>query len=370
MERHLRLSPGQEMLTPAQVAEAVHFADERIRAQLSTEPVDEQVAEAWLRQAYEEAGLAPPQRIHWLDGPNQRDAVLAAYGAGISIRKNIGANITSVWDRLKGSIRSSMRDRLKGSIRGRVWAGLRANVRARIRASVWDRVGASIGHSIWSLSFFSEISTFTTGWDMISAYEQASWLVFAHFFAVYLAPNEFGALARFNELVSEYWLGSEAALIVRRPRVLALDAVGRLHSASGRCIEYRDGQGGYAWHGVAVPKKIILAPEALTREDFLNELNTEVRRVIQERMGEQFMAKVGGVVLDSGHRGTLYEVVMPPPPEPWMRWDRVAHYVQLQDASTERQYFLRVPPTIQTAAEAVAWSFQLTVEEYHPAHET
>ena len=35
-----------------------------------------------------------------------------------------------------------------------------------------------------------------------------------------------------------------------------------------------------------------------------------------------------------------------------------------------RQYFLRVPPTVQTAAEAVAWSFQLAVEEYGPAHET
>ena len=50
--------------------------------------------------------------------------------------------------------------------------------------------------------------------------------------------------------------------------------------------------------------------------------------------------------------------------------ERVARYVQVQDASTARQYFLRVPPTIQTAAEAVAWSFQLAVEEYDPAQET
>ena len=53
-----------------------------------------------------------------------------------------------------------------------------------------------------------------------------------------------------------------------------------------------------------------------------------------------------------------------------MRWERVARYVQVQDASTPRQYFLRVPPTIQTAAEAVAWSFGLSVEDYGPAQET
>lgn len=60
----------------------------------------------------------------------------------------------------------------------------------------------------------------------------------------------------------------------------------------------------------------------------------------------------------------LYEVELPGDPE------RVARYVQVQDASTPHQYYLRVPPTIQTAAEAVAWSFGLSVEAYHPAQET
>ena len=50
--------------------------------------------------------------------------------------------------------------------------------------------------------------------------------------------------------------------------------------------------------------------------------------------------------------------------------EQVARYVQVQDASTERQYFLRVPPTIQTAAEAVAWSFGLPGKEYRPEQET
>ena len=48
----------------------------------------------------------------------------------------------------------------------------------------------------------------------------------------------------------------------------------------------------------------------------------------------------------------------------------VERFVEVQDASTPRQYFLPVPPTIQTAAEAVAWSFQLALEEYGSAQET
>jgi hypothetical protein len=110
---------------------------------------------------------------------------------------------------------------------------------------------------------------------------------------------------------------------------------------------------------------VIQAPETLTREDFLGEQNVEVRRIIQERMGERFVPELGGRVIGAGERGTLYEVRLPED-DP----ERVARYVQVQDASTSRRYFLRVPPTIQTAAEAVAWSFQVAGEDYHPAQET
>ena len=85
---------------------------------------------------------------------------------------------------------------------------------------------------------------------------------------------------------------------------------GRLHSATGQCMEYRDGWGFYAWHGVRVPERVILAPEQLTREDFLQEPNVEVRRVMQERMGERFVRELGGQVIDTGPRGTLYEVAL------------------------------------------------------------
>ncbi len=200
--------------------------------------------------------------------------------------------------------------------------------------------------------------------DSVVAYSDAPWLAFYSFFDVYQAPNALHALACFNQMVSGYWLGQETAIIVRRPRVLALDEQGRLHSASGMCMEYHDGWGFYAWHGVRVPENVILAPDSLTRNDFLNEENVEVRRVIQERMTQRFVPELGGSVIDTGPRGTLYEVPLPDDPE------RAARYVQVQDASTARQYFLRVPPTIQTATAAVAWSFSLSVEEYNPIEET
>jgi hypothetical protein len=114
-----------------------------------------------------------------------------------------------------------------------------------------------------------------------------------------------------------------------------------LHNGTGKCLDYHDGWGFYAWHGVLVPEQVILAPEELTREDFLRAPNVEVRRVIQERMGERFMAKLGGVVLDSGARGVLYEVrLLEDDPEEEDQ-ERVARHVQVQDASMLRQYLPR-----------------------------
>jgi hypothetical protein len=65
----LRLRPGQYALTAAHRAEAERFAAERIRVQLATEPVDEMMAEALLRQAYSTARVAATNHVYWLDGP-------------------------------------------------------------------------------------------------------------------------------------------------------------------------------------------------------------------------------------------------------------------------------------------------------------
>ena len=71
MKKGLQIAKGQRHLTPEQKAEALRFALERIRVQLSTELVNEPEAEHLLQQAYKVAGLRAPRRIHWLDGPLQ-----------------------------------------------------------------------------------------------------------------------------------------------------------------------------------------------------------------------------------------------------------------------------------------------------------
>lgn len=373
---HLRLQPGQQALTSEQEAEARHFADARIVAQLSTETVDEPETERLLRNVYAARTGLSSQPIRWVDGPMHLDSALA------SLRDAL-LRYESVWDEVLEEVEDSLMDRFRGMVyvsesyqdevsgpwpidwEQQVTTEVRGRVRTlvwnRVQTHVWEQVGRSLENGLYASN---EIHRDDSVQASVRAYAAAHRLAFYRFFDEYQAPNRLHALAHFSEWVSGYWLGRQAAIIVRRPRKLARDAAGRLHSETGRCVEYGDGWGCYAWHGVLVPENVILEPERLTREDFLQEPSVEVRRVIQERMGERFVSELGGVVLESDPRGTLYEVALPHDPE------RVARYVQMQDTSTERRYVLRVPPTIQTAAEAVAWTFQVAATDYRPAQET
>jgi uncharacterized protein DUF6745 len=390
----------RQPIAPATAADADHLAAECISAYLSTEPVDEEETEALLRRAYAAARLEGPGHIHWLDGPLQLVAVLGREDHLISVDDDYRDRVPHcVWDdiQLERQELALMGPEAPSSLDYRIrrvapdeeqlvntllrtgapqdggwdiWSQVARPVRERVRDSVGDRIWRAVGDAsnlfvpAWIRDSDWDASDYTL-WHSICAYDEAMTMAMTRFYGEHVRPNAAGALTRFNERVSGYWLGKALALLVRKPIVLSRDERDRLHSATGPCVQYADGWGLWAWHGVRVPAWVIERPvEKWTRADFFNEPNIEVRRVIQERMGERFVWEIGARFVDAGPRGTLYEVNLPGDP------DRVARYLLVADPSTGRDYYLRVPPTVQTAAEAAAWTFGLTATEYQPARET
>jgi hypothetical protein len=391
------------------------FVGAYIQTQLSTEPVDEHVAQALMERAYALAGLDASGQIEWLDGPRQLVERLFS-------STEQGAPQVSVWPNLQDRLSGSMCDTVGGEmdaighqveavlldrIEDRVRAGVGVPILSRLRDTVhkgvpdparsdlWHRIQEYCEYLIWYDEDWDEwwhsdweraLGGYTDSglgnargnrflrvegydvrdflWSSVRAYQDASWLASCLYFARYYAPNDVTPLAQLNQLVSGYWLGRDLALIVRRPQQLLLDPAGRLHSAIGPSVRFADGWRVHAWHGICMPERVITAPEQLTIQDWSAARSVEVRRVIQERMGARFISEIGGVALDSGPRGTLYQVELPGDPE------RLAHFLQVRDASTERIYYLRVPPHISTAEAAVAWTFDLTATEYQPVQES
>jgi hypothetical protein len=376
-----RIVPGQKRLTAGQRAYAQQFDQACIAAVRSTVEMDEAEGEAYLRQAYLVAGFPPP-RIRWFDSPM---AFLLAHGPpnvagkmGIPVedREAIGiempvedmvntGTILNWLHEVSGHLDAEDREiigNLGGEVYGELWA---TKLDSAVRESLLENV------------LFDTVSAYLEGdsserewvWDSIgrsiTSYYYASDLARVRFCHEVVEPNDFIHFARFNELVSGYHLGQEEAWVVHKPTRLFHDEYGRWHCADGRCLHYRDGWGFYAWHGALVPEKLILHPEQLTKEEWLAEPNLEVRRVMQERLGSlRFVELVGGTCIDQGARGELIAVGL------FDDTEGVAHYIHVRDASTQRQYYLRVPPSIRRADEAVAWTFGLSEQEYEPRQET
>lgn len=122
------------------------------------------------------------------------------------------------------------------------------------------------------------------------------------------------------------------------------------------------------WRGVPVTAQIAFFPETLNGSQILAERNAELRRVMIERVGfEKFLAEVKAEVLhtdrDRGGERKLLRVSLAD--------DEPIVIVSVHCPSTARQYLVRVPPTMLTCHQAVAWTAGFDdPDDYAPVEET
>ena len=150
-------------------------------------------------------------------------------------------------------------------------------------------------------------------------------------------------------------------MISDRPAVLMVDDQNRPHCESGPFCQWRDGSSLYSVHGVRLPWDIIELPESITVARINAEGNAEIRRIMTTNFGEARYIEESGLL--PTHRddfGELYRKKQPGDEDLVMV--RVQNPVQL-DGSQEH-YWLRVAPTVRTALEAVASTYQMSSTEY------
>jgi hypothetical protein len=239
---------------------------------------------------------------------------------------------------------------------------------AQIRQYLDERGGASPIDDILVFMFHSLDITFQGSFD-------AWWVAHYLFPHVFLQPihsdeqvrllNNFAAMARH----AFWWYPFQAVCFVcDRPSVLRLDTHGRLHSLDGPAMAFSDGYALHAIHGVVVPANIVEQPDSITVEAIEDARNAEVRRVMIEMFGAaRFISESGATLVHEDETGALYRRDMPDD-EPLVMV-KVINSTADRDGGL-REYWLRVPPTMQTAREAVAWTFDMHEEEYTPLIET
>ena len=348
----------------------------------STAPADRAAAEQVFTAMYAAIGRPAP-RVLWVASP----ATAALAHGVLSARDSLGASLRaslreslweSLWDSLGDSLGASLWTSLWTSLGGSLWTSLRTS----LGASLWESLGASLGASLRaSLGESLRESLGASLGDYFWGQHEAYWIAFYAFaieIGVSYRPQDAERLGWWVTLARScgwWWpyeglvLASDRPELVRQEtipdRVVGGFPVHRLHATDGPALRYRDGWAVYAIHGVRVPERVVVQPETITAREVLAERNVEVARVMREQMGPRFVAEANPTFIhedtDSrGNRRRLLDIAAPNVP------DRRIVLVEVICPSTGRVYLNRVPPTVRTCVEAVAWRVGVDVERYRP----
>lgn len=152
-------------------------------------------------------------------------------------------------------------------------------------------------------------------------------------------------------------------IIHDRPLSLKFDEQKRAHCETGPAIEYRDGFKVYCWHGTQIPDKWI--EEGISAKEALQVDNAELRRCASEIVGwSHILEQLSYKVIEQDEDpliGTLVEVELPITNE-----ESSLERFLLVQCGTGRQFAIPVPPDMNTALQANAWTYGLEAHEYNP----
>ena len=309
-----------EKLTAEQEAMFGDYVERWTRIGLCTDPADRPKAEQAIRDAYRLGGRSEPDRIVWCGSPfgmALTRAIIQQHGA------SVGA---SVGDSVGASVGASVRD----------------SVRDSVRASVYGQHDAS-----W-LSFYA---FFREQCDLREQTDKLVGLTDLCQSAGWAIPHE------------------RICWVSERHNVCSLDDEQRIHNETGPAIAYPDGWAIWAHHGVRVPRRVIERPDTLTPAEILGEPNAEVRRVMMERFGpDRLLREANASLIDDDREfGKLWRLPV--------EGDEDLVMVEVVNSTAEpdgsfKDYWIRVPPSVGSAREAVAWTFDVPADEYAPAVQT
>lgn len=370
------ITPSQEKLIPA-------YREKWINIGLSNDPMDLKNAIKHLSLAYKKAGLKIPASFLSYHSP-----IAASYAAAY-IKKYHYRSFMRVVRLIQHRFAYSyegMREILL-SMEGAIHdSKFRSNILKYDNDLIFSKVILDRAREVIRPSIArNELS------NAIYGQHEAGWLGF------YEALRDFGVrecnrltpMIEYAKCAGWTWTYDEFAIISDRPETFSLDEFNRPHNEHGPALRYRDGIELHAIHGVTVPKLVIESPESITSEMIEEERNVEVRRVMLDRYGwSRYITETSCEILDevnedktskvedirlarlyrSGLRGArLYRKAI--------AGDEDLVMIQLTNSTAEpdgtyKPYLIRVPPTMRTCLDAVAWINWKDGDTYRPIKET
>lgn len=177
--------------------------------------------------------------------------------------------------------------------------------------------------------------------------------------------EEIDSRALLHHAALGYMFGKNLAFVCAKPDNITLNDGGQPHNPAGPAATWSDGFACYSYRGTVVPSWFITAPERITMEAITAERNAEYRRVMISIFGEdRFIQESGAKLIHEDSSGQLFRQELV--------GDEALTMVRVKNSTAEpdgtyRYYFLRVPPDMVRARQAVAWTFGVDENDYRPS---
>jgi hypothetical protein len=300
---------------------------------------------------YSALGLQPPDSVITFDSPRE-GLIATASAAAVEMPHHLR---DAVRRRMRQQVSRAVRAKVRDEVRACIHHEVRQQVRRELRDQIQTRLLSELPHLFFNLG------------DAAFGLHDAPWLATCDFFSR-IGIEGLAAALPWMELARAgagwWWSFDGVAIVTSAPSVLERDPENRLHCEHGPALAYSDGWAIWAIHGVCVPERLVTNPRSLSVAEIVHEPDLAIRRAMLERLGyERFVRKAGLKPVQADRFGRLYRL------DP--RWTEPIALVEVLNGTPEpngscRRYFLCVPPTVRTAHEAVAWTFQLEPREYRP----
>ena len=157
---------------------------------------------------------------------------------------------------------------------------------------------------------------------------------------------------------------------IQPPVYIERNTQGNLHSTTTAAVKFKDGNNYYFINGRSIPSWVIEEKDAITKEKFINETNSDIKGAIYEVLGTEGMMKMlGAEVIDTKnihHANGEEEIVeLLKTKDTFPELDNMPlAWIKMICPSTGTTYLQGVEPKYTDAIEAIASLSPFTKEEY------
>ncbi len=398
-----------EKLTGEQRAMMKPWADKWIKIGLSCEPANFELAEKGIRECYRLAGLDQPKIVIPVSSPlalriagpiaeygvflakkqlNVRSSAVSAVRSAVdsevgsavrsAVRSAVSWSVDSAVDLEVGSaVRSTVRSAVRSAVDSEVDSAVSSAVRSAVDWAVDSAVDSAVGSAV-NLAVRSAVRSSVSsdvGHDksdnfklLLNNLKKPAYYSTGNLYLWLCSYESFFTEVcgiKLNDDITEKanayriacknagWslLYEDFAIVCDRPEFIKMED-GRLHSADGYAIKWRDGYGLAFWRGTRIPDEWMLGQKP-TAAELLKWENIEQRRAGFEIIGwSSLLSELDAKVIDQHSNpeiGTLLEANIP---------DSGKERFLKATCGTGREFVIPVSKNVKTAVEAQAWTYE------------